>query len=97
MEMPDQVREVCRVMKANAEEARWVREDPVYVSFHWNTLGRDEWCIGDNYDNYERGCSFNMIFRDGKWFYRDKWTGEDKEMVGGFKEAMGNASIWYTG
>jgi len=96
MEMPDQVREVCRVMKANAEEAREL-EDSVYVSYHkpetWNTLGCAEWCVGDN---YERG-SFSMIFRDGKWFYRDKWTGEDKEMVGGFKEAVGNASIWYTG
>jgi hypothetical protein len=98
MEMPEQVRQVYETMAANAKEADELK-DSVYIGLQgpedWNSKTHHEWCVGDN---YERG-SFSMIFRPDldKWFYRDKWSGEDREMKGGFNEALSNASIWYTG
>ncbi len=52
-----------------------------------------EWRVGSN---YEDGHS-TMIFRAGVWYYRSPYSGEDSKMRGGLEEAIGNASIFFTG
>jgi len=96
---PEQVRKVYERLVANAKEAEEL-EDSAYLGYYdpsqpWNSMTHEEWAIGDN---YERG-PVSLIYRPDldKWFYRDKWSGEDRSMPGGFDEAMNNAECWYTG
>jgi hypothetical protein len=98
MKTPEQVQQVYDAMVANAKEAKEL-DDSVHLGHYgpedWQSQPHEEWIIGDN---YERG-PFSLGYRSDKdqRFYRDKWSGEDRLMPGGFEEAMGNASIWYTG
>jgi hypothetical protein len=85
-------------MVENAKEAEEL-DDSVYLGYHpaadWQKEPHESWSIGDNYER----IGINLVYRADldKWFYRNTWDGEDRPMPGGFDEAMGNASIMYTG
>ena len=97
-QIPKQVEKVYEMLVANAKEAREL-DDSVYLGYcapeDWQKEPHEEWVIGDN---YERG-SFTLIYRPDldKWFYRSKWSGEDRSVFGGFSEVMSNVECWYTG
>ncbi len=52
-----------------------------------------EWRVGSNFEDGHP----TMIFRKSSWYYRSPWSGEDTKMRAGFAEAIGNASIFFTG
>lgn len=101
---PAPVLEVHNAMLANARE-RWSEEDmtilrPVYTrpedSYNSETYNYDatgNWIVGCNFE----GWGPSMIFKKGVWYYRSRRTGEDTPMKGGHEEALGNASIFFTG
>jgi len=91
---PRQVRQVAMAMLDSAFRADMDAKDALYV--HQDKYGYDKgtWFVGPNIGN---GTS--MLFKeDGKWYYRKAWSDyPDREMKGGFREALSNASIYYTG
>lgn len=96
---PEQVKRVYNNLVDNARAAEEL-EDSVYLGFTdpavpYHHTDHEEWAIGDNYER----SPYTLIYRPDvdSWFYRDKWDGKDVPMPGGFYEAMGNASCWYTG
>ncbi len=92
--MPDEVRQVTEAMVANAIEGEF-DADRVYSGFDEATkYGPAHWSIGDNYEQH----SLWMVYTDGVWSYHDRFRDpEEWPMPGGFKEAMGNAQIFFTG
>jgi len=53
----------------------------------------EEYIVGDNFERMA-GC---YVLRGGEWFFRDKWSGEDRPVKGGVAEVLADASIAYTG
>ena len=87
--MPREVKEVHDLAVHNAREAD-MPDDAVYTRYD---LEYNEWIIGDNYER----LGGSMVFRDGEWFWRNQWDGEDSPMRGGSREAKSTASMMYTG
>lgn len=82
--------------KAFGEE---LAENMVYTR---RPLDSSDWIVDANMEGMS---STAMIYRDGKWLYRDTSdSGSDaydrngeRPMEGGFEEAMSNAGIFFTG
>ena len=96
---PEEVQAVHNEMMANARQ-RWTEEEmeymrPVYThrgdSGYPNYELDGSWIVGPNYE----GMGPWMMWKDGEWSYRGGRA--DKSMPGGFKEAMSNAKIFFTG
>jgi hypothetical protein len=85
---PAEVQQVVAAMIANAKSGGF-DEDRVY----WGEEdGR--WSVGDNYEQH----SLWLVYTDGVWSYHDRFRDpEEWPMPGGFREAMGNAQIFFTG
>jgi hypothetical protein len=92
--MPDEVRQVAEAMAANAVAGEF-DADRAYASFtEAGKYGPAQWTIGDNYEQH----SLWLVYTDGVWSYRDQYRDpEEWPMRGGFKEAMANAQIFFTG
>lgn len=104
----EQIKDVQRFNERNPEEP--MDEDPagtrkfwkerVYV-YHDEDRGKYEpekfgvgaWVIADNYD---RGPDLVYYTETDTWVYMPSY-GSEKPMKGGFREAMANAEIMYTG
>lgn len=91
---PDEVRRVAEAMVKNAESGGF-DEDRVFWGFDAaNEYHPDQWFIGDNYEQE----TLWMHYRDGEWWYFDALRHpSDWPMKGGFREAMANAQIFFTG
>ena len=90
--MPSEVKQVVREMEDNAEKAQ-EPANSVFVS-HNVENGDHVWVIGDNYER----IALNLVYKNDIWYYRYSNSDErDREMPGGFKEAMANAKTFYTG
>lgn len=90
MKMPTEIANVVKAMKLNAKQAGRP-SDTVYVSGPNEPY--NEWIVADNYER----SPYSIIYRDGKWFYRNMWNGQDSKMRGGYNEAMSAASMFFTG
>jgi len=88
---PEEVVEVAETLLANAKEAGFSETfQPVYVSQH----GPKEWHVGSNFED----SALWLHYIDGTWYYWNPYEEEPlKPMRGGFKEALANARIWWTG
>ena len=92
---PAGVRLVEKAMLENAKAAG-IPSWRVYVSYYTGCMPSmpcAEWHCADN---VESGLE-TIVFAGKKWFLRDRHTGEDTEMKGGFDEAMATARIFFTG
>ena len=89
--MPKEVKQVVNAMQDNATKAGQL-EDSVYVASSMEQ-GEKTWVIGDNYER----VSLNLVYKNGVWYYRDSYGELDKPMKNGFKEALANAQVFYTG
>lgn len=91
LKMPNEVKQVVNTMQDNATKAGQL-EDSVYVASNMEQ-GDEVWVIGDNYER----VSLNLVYKNGVWYYRDSYGELDKPMKNGFKEALANAQVFYTG
>jgi hypothetical protein len=89
---PKEVAEIERRLRENAKEAGCPK-NRVYC--HWNPPDAyspvGEWSICDNYEQSPSA----LIYREGKWFSRACWSGEDKPYS--YEAALGDSECWYTG
>ena len=96
---PAEVIEVHEAMIRNAK-ARWSEEDfealsPVYTreeESYPDYKPNGNWLVGANYE----GMGPSMLFKKGEWWYRYGYRA-DQPMKGGYREALGNASCFFTG
>ena len=100
---PAEVLEVHKAMVENAIE-RFGGDDyqslaPVYTrpEDRYNDETREyeltgNWIVGCNYE----GWGSSMVWKNGVWYYRPGYS-EDRPMKNGHSEAVGNASIFFTG
>jgi len=90
---PDEVREVHNLLVKNAIERfdEEFGEDAVYT----RECENGDWIVGPNFENFGN----SMIYKpeEGRWFYRESWSGVDKAMRSGYEEAKGNAQCFFTG
>jgi hypothetical protein len=92
---PDEVRQVAEALIKNGAEAGFSADLACYVSgsaVSPGTYAEGEWVVGPNFE----GRGGGMAYKNGAWFYID-YEGERIPIRGGLREAMSNASIWYTG
>jgi hypothetical protein len=89
--MPKEVKQVVAVMQDNAVKAGQP-EDSAYAGRNIEN-GEEVWVIGDNYERFDT----NLAYKNGIWYYRPSYIGTDKPMKNGFREALANANIFYTG
>jgi hypothetical protein len=97
---PAQVLEVHNALLANAQEnwddgfadtAVYTRPEDNYNSETYEYEPTGNWIVGCNFE----GWGPSMIFKEGVWYYRSR--GIDKAMAAGHAEALGNASVFFTG
>lgn len=93
--IPDEVRQVAEALVKNGAEADLSADMACYVSGSAVSPGiyaEGEWVVGPNFE----GMGGGMAYKNGAWFYIDP-EGERIPIRGGLREALSNASIWYTG
>ena len=91
--VPGEVKEVYEALVKSAVNAFGESGVDAANVYHAGYGERGEWRVGSNYEDGHP----SMIFRGGGWYYRSPYTGEDSKMRGGLEEAIGNASIFFTG
>jgi hypothetical protein len=89
---PLEVLTVARAMATNAEEAGF-GEKRAFCHYVDNEGPVPEWRISDNWDRSPTA----LIYREGKWFSRQCFDGNDVPMHGGYNEALDTAEIFFTG
>lgn len=85
---PQEVRDVLEAFRASAKEAGLPRN-----AAYAGKEADGSWVIGPNTE----GWGGSYVFKDGKWFSRDRSTGEDRPVTNGFYEARDDARICFTG
>ena len=90
MKTPTEVKQIAELLKANGKEAGLPAR--LSCSTHFDPSNK-EWIVGPNFE----GGPDSFIFRDGQWFHRDQWSGEDHLIKGGFQEVLADCQCAYTG